>query len=69
MKTNKPLTTKELLSHTFDMMYLMKQKAIGIEEGKAQANLIKQANNIFRYELDKAIAIQKFDGIKIESMD
>ena len=69
MKTTKATTTKELLSHTFDMMYLMKQKVVSIEEGKAQANLIKQANNIFRYELDKAIAMQKFEGIEITNME
>jgi hypothetical protein len=69
MKSNTKVTTKELLSHAFDMMKLLKAKAISVEEAKAQANLLKQSNNIIRYELDRAIALQKFDGIEIRDIE
>lgn len=41
---------------------------IGVEEVKAQANLLKQANNLLRYELDRAVAIQKFEGLVSEKL-
>jgi hypothetical protein len=50
-------------------MKLLKAKAISVEEAKAQANLLKQSNNIIRYELDRAIALQKFDGIEIRDIE
>jgi hypothetical protein len=50
-------------------MQLLKQKAITVEEAKAQANLLKQANNILRYELDRAIAEKKFDNLDIRQIE
>jgi hypothetical protein len=50
-------------------MMLLKSKVISVEEAKAQANLLKQSNNILRYELDRAIAIQKFDKIEIRNIE
>jgi hypothetical protein len=41
---------------------------VKVEEAKAQANLAKQANNVLRYELDKAIAIAKFKDITINEI-
>lgn len=49
LKSSKTATTKELFKHSFDLMQLLKQKAITVEEAKAQANLLKQSNNILRY--------------------
>jgi hypothetical protein len=65
MKTN----TKELLKHTFSMMEKLNMKRISTDEAKEQANLIKQANNVLKYELDKAIAMQKYENIKIKDIE
>ncbi len=69
MESTKKVTTKELLKHTFNMMMLLKSKAISVEEAKAQANLIKQSNNLLKYELDRAIAEQKFENIQIRNIE
>lgn len=69
MKSVKEVNTKELLRHAFDTMMLLKSKAISTDEAKEQANLIKQSNNLLRYELDKAIAIQKFENINIKNIE
>jgi hypothetical protein len=69
MTTAKKVNTKELLKHSFDMMMLLKQKAISVDEAKAQANLIKQSNNLMKYELDRAIAMQKFENIEIRNIE
>jgi hypothetical protein len=69
METIKKVSSKELLKHTFNMMMLLKQKAISVEEAKAQANLIKQSNNLLKYELDRAIAFQKFETLDIRNIE
>ena len=69
MKSNKNANTKELFKHSFDLMMLLKQKAISVEEAKAQANLLKQSNNLIRYELDRAIAEKKFEGLSIREIE
>jgi hypothetical protein len=69
MQSNKSVNSKELLKETFNMMMLLKGKAISVEEAKAQSNLIKQANNLLRYELDRAVAIQKFENIEIRNIE
>jgi hypothetical protein len=69
MQTTKKVNSKELLKHSFNLMMLLNSNSISVEEAKAQANLIKQANNILRYELDRALAIQKFDKIEIRDVE
>lgn len=69
METAKKVNTKELLKHAFNTMMLLKAKAISVEEAKAQSNLIKQSNNVLRYELDRAIATEKFELIKIRDIE
>ena len=69
METTKKVSSKEILKHTINMMKLLKAKAISVEEAKAQANLIKQSNNLIRYELDRAIAMQKFDNLEIRNIE
>lgn len=69
METTKKVSSKELLKHTFNMMMMLKSKAISVEEAKAQANLIKQSNNLLKYELDRAIAEQKFENIQIRNIE
>ena len=63
------VTTKALLKHAFETMTLLKTGKISMEDAKAQANLLKQSNNILKYELDKAIAIQKYDNIEIKDIE
>jgi len=69
METTKKVNSKELLKHSFNTMMLLKSKAISVEEAKAHANLIKQSNNVLRYELDRAIAGQKFEKIEIRDIE
>lgn len=69
METTKKVNTKELLRHAFNTMMLLKSKAISVEEAKAQGNLIKQSNNLLKYELDRAVAIQKYDNIEIREIE
>jgi hypothetical protein len=69
MESTKKANSKELLRHAFNTMMLLKQKAISVEEAKAHSNLIKQSNNLLRYELDRAIATSKFDSITIREIE
>ena len=69
LTSNKLANSKELFKHSFDLMQLLKQKVITVEEAKAQANLLKQANNILRYELDRAIAEKKYDDLGIRQIE
>lgn len=63
-------SSKALFKHLFDQMHKLSAKVISVEEAKAQANLAKQANNVQRYELDRAIASAKFgDKLKISELD
>lgn len=47
-------TTVGLLGHLADTMLRLETKKIGVEEAKSQASLVKQSNNLLRFELDKA---------------
>jgi hypothetical protein len=73
LKSNKLANSKELFKHSFDIMQLLKQKIITVEEAKAQANLLKQSNNLLRYELDRAVAISKgiaaFENLEIRQIE
>jgi len=69
MKSAKNVNTKELLRHSFDLMMMLKAKVINVEEAKAQGNLLKQANNLLRYELDRAVAYQKFENLDIRDIE
>jgi hypothetical protein len=69
LTSNKTANSKELFKHSFDLMQLLKQKLITVEEAKAQANLLKQSNNILRYELDRAVAEKKFDNLNIREIE
>jgi len=69
METTKATNTKEFLKHLHNTMMMLKQKMISIEEANQQANLVKQANNLLRYELDKAKAIAKYENININNIE
>jgi hypothetical protein len=54
MKTNEELKTPGgLLLHLADTMISLEKGKIQVEEAKAQASLVKQSNNLFRYQLDE----------------
>ena len=69
MTTQRKVNSKSLLKHSFDIMMLLKSKAISVDEAKAQANLLKQSNNLMKYELDRAVAIQKYESIEIRDIE
>jgi hypothetical protein len=69
MQTVKSVNSKEMLKHAFNTMMMLKSKAISVEEAKAQSNLLKQSNNLLRFELDRAVAIQKFENINIRDIE
>lgn len=69
MKSTKKVNSKELLRHAFDTMMMLKAKAINTEEAKAQANLLKQSNNLLKYELDRAVALQKYENLDIRNIE
>lgn len=69
MESVKKANSKELLKHAFNTMMLLKTKAISVEEAKAQSNLLKQSNNLLKYELDRAIAISKFETLDIRNIE
>jgi hypothetical protein len=50
----KPVNSKSLFAFVCDQMEKLNAKEIGVDEAKAQSNLAKQANNILKYELDRA---------------
>ena len=61
MKTeNVKASTKTIFIHLCNVMNKLDNNELSIESAKAQSDLAKQANNILRYELDKAIAKAKF---------
>lgn len=69
LTSKKSANSKELFKHSFDLMQLLKAKVISVEEAKAQANLLKQSNNLLRYELDRAIAEKKFENLDIREIE
>lgn len=62
-------TSKDLLKFAFETMSKLNSNKVSVEEAKAQSNLIKQANNIFRYELDRAIAYQKYEKLELREIE
>ncbi len=65
MKAN----TKNLFKKAFETLELLQQKKITPEDAKAVSNIVKQANNLLKYELDKAKAIEKFENIEIKNIE
>jgi hypothetical protein len=69
LKSTKDVNTKTLLRHAFDTMMLLKAKQITTEDAKAHANLLKQSNNLLKYELDRAVAVCKYEGLQIREIE
>lgn len=69
MKSRIKANTKTLFRHAFDIMKLLKSNSITPDEAKEHANLIKQSNNLLKYELDKAKAVEKYENISITNIE
>jgi hypothetical protein len=50
-------------------MEKLDKKEITVQEGQAQANLAKQANNLLNYELKRAEVLLKLEGSNIKLRD
>lgn len=50
----KSVNSKSLLEFVFNQMDRLDKKEINVQQAREQSNLIKQANNLLRYELDRA---------------
>ena len=61
--------SRELLKHAFETMRLLKTNQIDVDTAKAQAGLLKQSNNILKYELDRAIAHQKYENLNLREIE
>lgn len=48
------INSKGILGHLCGQMDKLNDRSITTEEAQAQANLAKQANNLLKYELQKA---------------
>jgi hypothetical protein len=55
----KPVNSKSLLAFVFGQMEMLEKNEIDTETAKSQANLAKQANNLLKYELDRANTLIK----------
>lgn len=61
-----PVNSKSLLHFIFNQMDKLDKKEITVQEGQAQANLAKQANNLLTYELKRAETLLKLEGSSIK---
>ena len=50
-------------------MEKLDKKLISVEHLKAQAGSAKQLNNLLKYELDRAKAVQKFKDLEIRNIE
>jgi len=61
-----PVNSKSLLHFIFNQMEKLDRKEITVQDGQAQANLAKQANNLLSYELKRAEILLKLRDTQIE---
>jgi hypothetical protein len=69
LQSKKRANSQMIFKHLCDQMEKLNMKVVSVEETKAQANLAKQANNLLRYELDKAVAKAKFENLVINEIE
>jgi hypothetical protein len=50
----KPVNSKSLLAFVFNQMEKLDANEIDNQQAREQSNLIKQANNLLKYEIDRA---------------
>ena len=60
IKSSKKANTETIFKHLCDQMSKLSAQVISVDEAKAQANLAKQANNILKYELERAKTMAKY---------
>ena len=60
MKKNKKSNAKMIFNHLCEQLHNLAENKIDVDEAKAHASLAKQANNLLKYELDRAVAIAKY---------
>jgi len=65
----KPVNSKSLFAFVCDQMEQLQNESITVEQAKAQANLAKQANNLLKYELDRANTQMKIVNFNKENSD
>lgn len=69
MKSTTNHNTETLFDHLCDQMKKLSVKAITVDEAKAQATLVKQANNLLRYELDRAKLKARYKNMEIREIE
>lgn len=62
-------STKGIFEFLCIQMDKLDKKQITVEHLKAQAGSAKQLNNLLKYELDRAKAVQKFKDINIREIE
>ena len=55
----KPVNSKSLLAFVFDQMEKLDEGKIDVQKAREQSNLVKQANNLLKYELDRSKILMK----------
>ena len=50
----KPVNSKSLLAFCFQQMEKLDNGQINVEKAREQSKLVKQANNLLKYEFDRA---------------
>jgi DnaJ-domain-containing protein 1 len=56
--------TKDLLQHAFQCMEDLSGGKITVDQAREQSNLIKQSNNLLRFELDRVQVLMKLQDHK-----
>ena len=70
LKSNEEANGKMIFAHLCDQMKKLSSNLIDVEEAKAQSNLAKQANNLMKHELDRAVAVAKYgEELKIRDIE
>lgn len=62
-----PVNNKSMLHFLFGQMEKLDKKEITVEQAKTMADLAKQANNMLKYELDRANTSMKICEFNAEN--
>jgi hypothetical protein len=68
----KPVNSKSLLSFVFAQMEKLDNGEIDNNQAREQSNLVKQANNLLKYELDRSkvqIELSKHNAMTKENLE
>ena len=68
----KPVNSKSLLAFVFNQMEKLDEGTIDNQQAREQSNLVKQANNLLKYELDRAkvrMELTKHNAIYKDGVD